>query len=230
MWKSYFASRLAWVDEALAVRRGAEWSARETDRERIESPEWIEIDDVIGRVTCFRARPAVPSPRGAELARYAAARRRRRATAISIRHWARYESSHRTRRSACSRAGQPCIAELPGAQAAPRGWFVHVGAKTCLLTHVEPLAAPADGSSSAAARNRGPRNPHEPQPRSGRSDRRASPIFAATRLEVLSVVEAPPNSTSARIAGCKSKRNGEIVEGRGSESREPAITAQRHGT
>src|SRR5262249_39019014 len=53
IWKSYFASRLAWSEEALAIRCGKNWGGLETTRERIESPEWIEIDDGIGKIICF---------------------------------------------------------------------------------------------------------------------------------------------------------------------------------
>ena len=53
IWKSYFASRLAWSVESLSIRRGKNWSGLETTRECIDSSEWVEIDDGIGHVTCF---------------------------------------------------------------------------------------------------------------------------------------------------------------------------------
>jgi alpha-mannosidase len=37
IWKSYFASRIAWAEPSLCVRRGGQWSGRETNRECIES-------------------------------------------------------------------------------------------------------------------------------------------------------------------------------------------------
>ncbi|HEX5470288.1 MAG TPA: hypothetical protein VFW73_00285, partial [Lacipirellulaceae bacterium] len=53
IWKSYIGSRLAWAENTLAVRRGVQWVGRETSRECIETTEWVELDDGIGRITCF---------------------------------------------------------------------------------------------------------------------------------------------------------------------------------
>lgn len=144
VWKSYFASRLAWADEALAVRRGENWVARETERERIESPEWVEVDDVIGRVTCF--------PLGLALHRRSAPNwldtllpiegegRRRFVFAVGIDMVFPSLAS-----VALLTAGSPTIAELPAGMNAPQGWFLHAGARNVLITHIKPLAAPAGG-------------------------------------------------------------------------------------
>jgi alpha-mannosidase len=144
LWRSYFASRLAWADEALTVRRGEQWTARETEREQIESPEWVDIDDVAGRVTCYAL--GLPFHRRAAanwLDTLLVARgeeRRRFQFAIGI------DQPYPTRGAiAALGAGHPKFAELPGAQSAPRGWFLHLPAKNTLLTHVAPLAAPATG-------------------------------------------------------------------------------------
>ena len=143
-WKSYFASRLAWADDALAVRRSENWVARETERERIESPEWVEVDDVIGRVTCF--------PLGLPLHRRSAPNwldtllpvegegRRRFVFAVGIDVVFPSLSS-----VALLTVGSPSIAEMPTGSSATQGWFLHVGAKNVLITHIEPLAAPATG-------------------------------------------------------------------------------------
>lgn len=143
-WKSYFASRLAWADDALAVRRSENWVARETERERIESPEWVEVDDVIGRVTCF--------PLGLPLHRRSAPNwldtllpvegegRRRFVFAVGIDVVFPSLSS-----VALLTVGSPSIAEMPTGSSATQGWFLHVGAKNVLITHIEPLAAPAPG-------------------------------------------------------------------------------------
>ncbi|MFO0789301.1 MAG: hypothetical protein U0805_07585 [Pirellulales bacterium] len=98
-WKSYFASRIAWVDEALAIRRGTNWAGRETEREQIESPEWVEIDDVIGRVHLLRDGPAVPSPRRPQLARHPALHRRRIGPPLPLRPRPRYEKPRASRSS-----------------------------------------------------------------------------------------------------------------------------------
>ena len=144
MWKSYFGSRLAWVDEALAVRRGAEWGARETTRDCIESPEWIEIDDVTGRITCFAL--GLPYHRRAApnwldtLLLVAGEDSRRFQFAIGLDMT--FPSQAAVGLLTC---GQPCLAKMADAPSAPRGWFVHVGAKNAILTHVEPLGSPATG-------------------------------------------------------------------------------------
>ena len=53
VWDSYFASRLAWSGDALSVRRGVEWISRPTGQSQIESPEWVQVSDGDGTVTCF---------------------------------------------------------------------------------------------------------------------------------------------------------------------------------
>lgn len=137
-WKSYFASRIAWVDEALAIRRGTNWAGRETEREQIESPEWVEIDDVIGRVTCFAMglpfhRRAAPNWLDTLLfIDGESARHFHFALGLDMKNPAQAAP-------ALWACGQPYIAEMPGAQSAPRGWFLHAGAKNVLITHVEPL-------------------------------------------------------------------------------------------
>jgi hypothetical protein len=138
IWQTYFASRLAWAEEALAVRRGENWLARETDREHIESPEWIEVDDVIGRVTCF--------PLGLPFHRRAARNwldtllptegegRKRFQFAIGI------DSVFPSLASlALATAGSPCIATMPAGSGAPQGWFLHLGARNVLITHIAAL-------------------------------------------------------------------------------------------
>jgi alpha-mannosidase len=144
LWKSYFASRLAWMDDALNIRCGSEWGARPTTREQIESPEWIEIDDAIGRITCFGMglpyhRRAAPNWMDTLLI-VAGEERRHFQFALGL-------------EAACPSqiavglltSGAPYLAELPNAQQSPRGWFLHVGAKNAIITHIEPLAGDVSG-------------------------------------------------------------------------------------
>ena len=108
------------------------WVARETERERIESPEWIEIDDVIGRVTCFAL--GLPFHRRAapELARYAAVGRGRRAAAISICDRHRSALSRSQASVALLTAGQPLHRGDAGPHRARRtAGFCTSGRKTC---------------------------------------------------------------------------------------------------
>jgi alpha-mannosidase len=144
IWKSYFASRLAWSEAALSIRRGKQWSGRETTRECIESSEWIEIDDGIGRVTCFML--GLPFHRMASqqwldtLLLVAEEEGRRFKFAIAI------DQSYPTH--ACLALMTACDPYLCTALEPPtsqRGWFLHVGAKNVLCTHIEPLSEPAGG-------------------------------------------------------------------------------------
>jgi hypothetical protein len=144
MWKAYFGSRLAWAEDALTIRRGQQWSARESEREQIDSPEWIEIDDGIGKVICFAL--GLPYHRRSApnwldtLLLVSDEERRRFQFAIGL------DQPFPTRAAiGILTAGQPCFAELPGAEDSPRGWFLHIAAKNTALTHVAPLAAPAAG-------------------------------------------------------------------------------------
>jgi hypothetical protein len=139
-WRIYFASRLAWAEEALAIRRGENWLARETERERIESPEWIEVDDVVGRVTCF--------PLGLPLHRRAAPNwldtllpiegggKKRFQFAIGIDNVFPSSAS-----LALVTAGNPRLAETPAGTSATQGWFLHLGARNVLVTHIEAITA-----------------------------------------------------------------------------------------
>ena len=144
IWKSYIASRLAWSEEALAIRRGKQWSGYETTRECLDSSEWIEIDDAIGRVTCFAM--GLPFHRVASLRwldtllLVAGEERRRFQFAIEL---DQYYPSHAA--LGLMAAGDPFVCASPSPPASPRGWFLHVGAKNVLCTHVAPLPEPASG-------------------------------------------------------------------------------------
>lgn len=140
IWKSYFASRLAWSVESLSIRRGKNWSGLETTRECIDSSEWIEIDDGLGHVTCFAL--GLPFHRVAgpqwldTLLLVAGEERRRFQFAIGI------DGSYPTHAAvALLSACDPYVCASPVALSSPRGWFVHVGAKNILCTHIEPLAS-----------------------------------------------------------------------------------------
>jgi alpha-mannosidase len=144
LWTSYFANRLAWMDDALGIRRGIDWGARDVSRDKIESPEWVEIDDSIGRITCFAFglpyhRRAAPNWMDTLLV-VAGEERRRFQFAIAL------EAANPTQMAAgLLMCGDPYLAELPNAQNAPQGWFLHVAAQNAILTHIEPLVDPAAG-------------------------------------------------------------------------------------
>jgi hypothetical protein len=144
IWTSYYASRLAWAEDALTVRCGQQWTARETERERIESPEWAEIDDVFGRVTCLPLglpfhRRCAPN-RLDTLLLVAGEERRRFQFAIGL------DQPFPTRLALGTlTCGRPCLAQIVSMETSERGWFLHIGAKNVLVTHIAPLPPPAGG-------------------------------------------------------------------------------------
>jgi hypothetical protein len=139
IWRNYFASRLAWSDDAIAVRRGRHWVTDETSRERIESPEWVEVNEGLGTVTVFAF--GLPLHRRAsstwlDTLLFAAGETERRfqfAIAIDEAYPARTAIALLT-------AGQAPIVTLAEPPNSSRGWFLHIGAKNLLMTHLEPLA------------------------------------------------------------------------------------------
>jgi alpha-mannosidase len=138
IWRSYYASRLAWTDEAAAVRRGGHWMGHETGRERIESPEWVQIDDGIGTITCFGLglpyhRRSSPNWLDTLLA-VAGEDRRRFQFALAL------DENYPLRTAlGLLTAGQARILTLSTEPSSSRGWFLHVGAKNIVATHIEPL-------------------------------------------------------------------------------------------
>jgi hypothetical protein len=144
IWKSYFASRLAWTEESPVFRRGMQWSGRDAARERIESPEWIEIDDAIGRVNLFAL--GLPFHRVAgpqwldTLLLVAGEERRCFQFAIGL-----DQQSPTHAALALTTAFDPYLCTSPSPPGSQHGWFLHVGAKNILCTHVEKLSEPACG-------------------------------------------------------------------------------------
>jgi hypothetical protein len=140
-WNSYFASRLVWRDEAITVRCGVDWTARETTRRRIESPEWIEISDAVGPITCFAL--GLPYHRLASdnwldtLLFTAGESRHEFQFAIGL-------GCHYPAQSALALAttGRSAAVSLHVPPGAARGWFLHVSAKNIIVTHLESLDDP----------------------------------------------------------------------------------------
>jgi alpha-mannosidase len=144
MWSSYFASRVAWGDDALSVRRGVEWLGRPTNRSRIESPEWVEIADGDGTVTCFGLglpyhRLASPSWLDTLLV-VTREERRRFQFALGI------DCAYPTQTAlAIVTSGDACRTTWPSRPPVPRGWFLHASAKNVIVTCVAPIAAERPG-------------------------------------------------------------------------------------
>ena len=144
IWKSYIASRLAWAEDALGIRYGKQWGGHDTSHECIESSEWVEIDDGIGHVTCFALglpfHRMLSATRLDTLLLVAGEEGRRFQFALAL------DMNFPTHVAlGLMAASQPilCASAIP--PTAPHGWFLHVGAKSVLCTHVEPLSEPASG-------------------------------------------------------------------------------------
>jgi alpha-mannosidase len=144
LWASYFASRLAWVDEAVSFRCGAQWLSRETGRERIESPEWVEFSSGAGNIVCFGM--GLPYHRRAgmtwldTLLCVAGEEGRRFQFALGL------DCAYPTQTAlSLLTAGSRERGTLACQLHQPRGWFLHQGAKSLIMTHVEPLEGERSG-------------------------------------------------------------------------------------
>jgi alpha-mannosidase len=144
VWSSYFASRLAWREEAATLRHGVDWTARETGRSRIDSSEWVEIADATGSIGCFGF--GLPYHRLAEptwldtLLAVAGDSPARVQFAVGLSCGNPVQMA-----LALLTAGRPAITKIPSPAAEPQGWFLHVSAKHVIVTHLEPLPAANGG-------------------------------------------------------------------------------------
>jgi alpha-mannosidase len=143
LWRSYYASRLACADDAVTVRRGGHWMAFETGRERIESPEWVEITDTMGQTTCLAFglpyhRRASPSWLDTLLV-IAGEERRQFQFALAV-----DETYPLHAALGLATSSQVPLMTLPTDPPASRGWFLHIGARNVVATHLEHMAGPPE--------------------------------------------------------------------------------------
>jgi alpha-mannosidase len=144
VWQSYFASRLAWVDEPVSLRRSVQWLSRDALRERIESPDWVEICDGDGNIVCFGMglpfhRRAGPTWLDTLLSVHGETTRRYQfALGIDCKYPTQTALGLLT-------AGAPNAIALPFKLMQPRGWFLHLGARNLIMTHVELLRGESAG-------------------------------------------------------------------------------------
>ncbi len=143
IWSQYFASRLAWADETASLRCGAQWFYRDANGERIFSPEWVEISDGMNPITCFsfglplhrRASPTwldtlLIGTADNQLFQFAVGLDCRFPTQMAL---------------ALLTAGRPSTTKLQSQPNSNRGWFLHIGAKNVIVTHLEPLEGDRNG-------------------------------------------------------------------------------------
>jgi alpha-mannosidase len=145
LWQSYFASRLAWRDEAVDVRCGVDWTARPTSRRQIETSEWVEVTDAIGGILLLACglpfhRLAGPTWLDTLLSVDGETRKRFQfAVGLNCRYPTQTSLALLT-------AGRPVpTLDLHGSAAESTGWFFHVSAKNVVITHLEHLPAPTGG-------------------------------------------------------------------------------------
>ncbi len=141
---AYVGSRLAWRDEAAELRHGVGWIGRPAGRRRIESPEWVEVAGSQGLITLFALGLPVHERIGPRMLdtplamaneqqgryQFAVGLDCEYPTATAL--WLRTPGSDVERRSLAAPAGA-------------EGWFLHVGARNVLMTHIEPLTGGRDG-------------------------------------------------------------------------------------
>jgi alpha-mannosidase len=143
-WACYFASRLAWLDEAVSFRCGTQWVARETARERFETPEWVEISNGVGNIVCFGLgmpfHRRLGTTRLDTLLTVAGQEENRFQLAIGL------DCTYPTQTSLgllTARAAE--LLTLPRTFVQPRGWFLHLSARNLLITHLEALDGDRSG-------------------------------------------------------------------------------------
>ena len=146
IWKSYFASRLAWADEALTVRRGEQLDgARNGARTDRIARVGRNRRRASARVTCFAL--GLPFHRRAApnwldtLLLVAGEERRRFQFAIGL------DQPFPTHAALGTADGRPTVhrADAERAELHRAAGFCTSAAKNVLVTHIEPLAAPASG-------------------------------------------------------------------------------------
>jgi alpha-mannosidase len=138
LWESYFASRLAWSDEAVSFRRGVQWQAQETGRQRIESSEFVEISNGSGNIVCFAL--GLPFHRRASttwldtLLCVAGQSKCQFQFALGL------DCLYPTQTALdLTTSGASLPANFSGSLNQSRGWFLHLGARNLIITHLELL-------------------------------------------------------------------------------------------
>jgi hypothetical protein len=144
VWKSYYASRLAWSDEDSSVCCGRQWTRRETSSQFIQSPEWLEINTSIGSITLFSlgldAHRRIGPTRLDTVLLAAGEESQTFQFAVAL------DTPYATQSAlAIITANAASAMSLPAKPNSSRGWFLHVGAKNIVATHIDPLPTPRSG-------------------------------------------------------------------------------------
>jgi alpha-mannosidase len=155
-WNSYCCARFAWPDEQAELYRGVSLARVKTTVNRLEAPEFIEIDSGGGRVAILTG--GLPYHRRSDS---------RMLDSILV---VRGETANRFKLGIGVDLPQPaaaavellrptlvhCDTSSPAKNAT--GWFFHTGAKNLIATHWEPLyAKPATESQAETSTDSGVR-------------------------------------------------------------------------
>ncbi|MBI3837711.1 MAG: hypothetical protein HY288_07230 [Planctomycetia bacterium] len=151
-WNSYYAARFAWPDETTEVWRGVALARRKTVAGRLEAPEYIELDDGLGRISILTGGLPYHRRAGARMldsllvVRGESARQFTFGIGIDLPHPAAAAIELITPATALFETASPA--------ANTSGWFFHVDAKNVLATHWQPLVdeRPADSPTDDARR------------------------------------------------------------------------------
>ena len=137
-WNSYYAARFAWPQESADLYRGVGLARQKTTASRVEAPEYIEIDNGVGRISLLTGGLPYHQRIGARMLDSLLVVRgetaRRFLLAIAIDH------------PQPAAAAQELIAppamliDTAGQPKNSSGWFFHLDAKNVVATHWQPLA------------------------------------------------------------------------------------------
>ncbi len=138
-WNSYYAVRFAWPDEHAELYRGVSLARQKTTANRIEAPEFVDIDNGAGTVSLLTG--GLPYHRRSDprmldtllVVRGETARRFSLAIGVDLPFPAAAALEHL----------EPQLVEFESSAPAKSasGWFFHVGAKNVVATHWEPIYA-----------------------------------------------------------------------------------------
>ena len=139
-WESYYATRLAWPDPEADLERGVSGSRHGTSAERLEAPEWVEVNSAGRRIAIFggglpfhrRSAPGVLDT--ILLVAGETARTFHFGIGVGIDHPGNAAAG-------LAHAALPRLTASSCPAAGPVGWLVHVGAANVAVTHCETVQA-----------------------------------------------------------------------------------------
>ncbi len=148
-WNSYYATRLAWSDAGATIYRGVQLGRQPTEAQRLEAPEYLDIEDAAGRVSllagglAYHRRVGMRAIDTLLIVRGEVARRFVMGIGLDIGHPA----------TAALEIVRPplAIAPLDTPLATPAGWLFHLDMRGLVATHWAPIHHPASSAAGEMA-------------------------------------------------------------------------------